>query len=75
MASNDALSKNLPERLPDWIHGAVLAAMEQAAISGLCRDGRLEIGAQKVRELAPQIGREEAFALASAIDESLDCSD
>ena len=65
MASNDAL--------PDWMSRAVVATMREAAISGLCREGRLEIGAQKVRELAPEIDRDEAFALASAIDAGLDC--
>lgn len=62
MTSNDAL--------PDWMTHAVIAAMERAAISGLCLEGQLEIGAQTLREIDPGIGRREAFALASAIDKS-----
>jgi len=56
--------------MPEWMTRAVVAAMERAAISGLCREGQLEIGAQKVRELEPEIDRGEAFALARAIDKT-----
>lgn len=33
----------------------VLRAIEQAAISGLCRDGLLEIGVQEARKLRPEV--------------------
>ena len=61
--------------LPRWMTQAVVAAMEQAAISGLCLEGQLEIGAQTVRELDPGIGAGEALALATAIDKSHRSSD
>ena len=61
--------------LPDWMAHAVIDAMERAAISGLCRDGQLEIGAQTVRELEPRLGVSESFALARAIDKSRRVSD
>jgi hypothetical protein len=34
----------------------VIEAMEQAAISGLCREGQLEIGTQTARALRPELG-------------------
>ena len=61
--------------LPDWMAHAVIDAMERAAISGLCREGQLEIGAQTVRELEPGLGVRESFALASAIDKSRHSND
>ncbi len=32
---------------------AIVIAMDEAAISGLCRDGQLEIGVQAARKLRP----------------------
>jgi len=43
--------------------------MEQAAISGLCREGQLEIAAQTARELRPDLSSTELLALVSAIYE------
>jgi 2-methylcitrate dehydratase PrpD len=47
----------------------VAAAMEQAAIAGLCREGQLEIGAQTARALRPNLGSAELLALATEIYE------
>jgi len=41
--------------------------MEQAAISGLCREGQLEIAAQTARELRPDLSSTELLDLVSAI--------
>lgn len=41
--------------------------MEQAAISGLCRDGQLEIGMQSARELRPELGSADLLALVTEI--------
>lgn len=45
----------------------VIAAMEQAGISGLCREGQLEIAAQAARELRPDLSPAELLALVTAI--------
>jgi len=45
----------------------VAETMQQAAISGLCREGQLEIGAQTARELRPDLDAEELLALATEI--------
>ena len=44
---------------------ALAAAIERAAISGLCRDGQLEIAAQEVRRLQPDVTVEKSFELAT----------
>ena len=53
---------------------SVLAAMEQAAISGLCREGQLEIAVQTARDLRPELDSAELLALVTAIyqDQSRD---
>ena len=51
----------------DELTDRVRAAIEQAAISGLCLEGQLEIAAQTVRELKPELGGEEVLALATSI--------
>jgi len=48
---------------------SVVAAIEQAAISGLCRDGQLEIAVQTARELKPNLDSVELFALVTTIYE------
>lgn len=53
--------------LEDELKTRVVAAIEQAAISGLCLEGQLEIAAQTVRELRPELGGADALALATAI--------
>ena len=53
----------------DELEARVTAAMEQAAISGLCREGQLEIAAQTARELRPDLSSWELLALVSAIYE------
>lgn len=51
----------------DELEARVTAAMEQAAISGLCREGQLEIAAQTARELRPDLSSTELLDLVSAI--------
>ena len=45
----------------------ILEAMEQAAMSGLCRDGQLEIGMQIARGLYPDMSEAERLAIAEAV--------
>lgn len=45
----------------------ILEAMEQAAMSGLCRDGQLEIGMQVARNLYPEMSEAELLAIAEAV--------
>jgi len=45
----------------------VAEAMRQAAISGLCREGQLEIGAQTAREFRPDLDAAELLALVAEI--------
>ena len=42
----------------------ILKAMERAAISGLCREGQLEIAVQEARKVRPDLGDEELLELA-----------
>lgn len=44
-------------------------AMERAAISGLCRDGQLELAVQEARKHKPDIEQNEAYALAVSVYE------
>ncbi|MDP6574572.1 MAG: hypothetical protein QGI06_13800 [Rhodospirillales bacterium] len=46
---------------------AILEAMEQAAMSGLCREGQLEIAVQEARKVRPDLGDDELFELAKAV--------
>lgn len=53
----------------------ILDAMEQAAMSGLCRDGQLEIGVQAARALYPEMSEPELLAIAESLyKQSLDDS-
>ncbi|MDH3353824.1 MAG: hypothetical protein OEL79_01265 [Chromatiales bacterium] len=45
----------------------LLSTMEQAAISGLCHDGQVEIVVQNARKLRPNLDRNELFQLAEEI--------
>ena len=45
----------------------VLEAMEQAAMSGLCRDGQLEIAVQEARKVRPDLGDDELLELAKTV--------
>lgn len=56
-----------PDPAMDSLTTAIRDAMEQAAISGLCREGQIEIGAQEARKLRPDLPDEERLALAKAI--------
>ncbi|MCG8545482.1 MAG: hypothetical protein MJE12_14890 [Alphaproteobacteria bacterium] len=42
-------------------------AMEQAAISGLCRDGQLEIAVQEARTARPDLRDDELLTLAKTV--------
>lgn len=46
---------------------AVLRAIEQAAVSGLCRDGQLEIGVQEARERRPELDDDALLAWVEAL--------
>lgn len=45
----------------------ILEAMEQAAMSGLCREGQLEIAVQEARKVRPDFGDDELLELAKAV--------
>ncbi len=45
----------------------MVEAMEQAAISGLCRGGQLEIAVQEARKIRPDMTDEALFELAEAV--------
>ena len=51
----------------DELTATVLEAMQAAAISGLCREGQLEIGAQTARELRPRLSSADLLALVTEI--------
>lgn len=46
---------------------SIFDAMEQAAMSGLCRDGQLEIGQQMARNLYPELSEAALLAIAEAL--------
>lgn len=50
----------------DDLAAAIHAAMERAAISGLCREGQLELALQAARELRPDLGEDELRGLIEA---------
>ena len=45
----------------------ILEAMEQAAMSGLCRDGQLEIAVQEARKVRPDLSDDELLELAKTV--------
>jgi hypothetical protein len=51
---------------PDDLAAAIHASMERAAISGLCREGQLELALQAARELRPDLGEDELRGLIEA---------
>lgn len=51
----------------DPMTDSIFEAMEQAAMSGLCRDGQLEIGMQVARSLYPDMSEAELLAIAEAV--------
>jgi hypothetical protein len=51
----------------DELTARVIAAIEQAGISGLCREGQLEIGAQAAREIRPDLSPAELLALVTEL--------
>lgn len=50
---------------------AIAAALESAGISGLCRDGCLELAVDRLRELRPEIDSNSAWALVRLVDEAM----
>jgi len=50
----------------DDLTAVMLEAMEQAAISGLCREGQLEIAVQEARKIRPGLSGDELLELAKA---------
>jgi len=53
----------------DDLTAILLEAMEQAAISGLCREGQLEIAVQEARKVRPDLSGNELLELAKAAHE------
>jgi hypothetical protein len=51
----------------DDLTAIILEAMEQAAISGLCREGQLEIAVQEARKVRPDLSGNELLELAKAV--------
>ena len=45
----------------------ILEATEQAAMSGLCREGQLEIAVQEARKVRPNLSDDELLELAKAV--------
>ncbi|MCH7603748.1 MAG: hypothetical protein IIB54_13375 [Planctomycetes bacterium] len=45
----------------------ILEAMEQAAMSGLCREGQLEIAVQEARKVRPDLSDDELLELAKTV--------
>ena len=51
----------------DDVVALIRDAMEQAAVSGLCRDGQLEIAVQEARKARPDLPDDVLFALAETV--------
>ncbi len=51
----------------DDLTAIILEPMEQAAISGLCREGQLEIAVQEARKIRPDLSDDELLELAKAV--------
>ncbi len=51
----------------DHLTAVILEAMEQAAMSGLCREGQLEIAVQEARKVRPDLSDDELLELAKAV--------
>jgi hypothetical protein len=51
----------------DDLAAAIRKATEQAAISGLCREGQLEIAVSAARKRRPDLGDDRLIALAEAV--------
>ncbi len=51
----------------DYLTAAILEAMEQAAMSGLCREGQLEIAVQEARKVRPDLSDDELLELAKSV--------
>ncbi len=45
----------------------ILEAMEQAAMSGLCREGQLEIAVQEARKVRPDLNDDELLESAKTV--------
>ena len=54
------------EGSPDSLTAALREAMERAAISGLCREGQLELAVQEARKERPDLSDDELLELAKA---------
>jgi hypothetical protein len=59
----------------DELTAKVMEAMEQAAISGLCREGQIEIGAQAARELRPERASAGLLELVTEIYDDMNSGD
>jgi hypothetical protein len=53
----------MSENGPAALEAAVLRALEEAGLAGLCLEGRIEVAAAEVRRLRPDWPAEDALAL------------
>ena len=51
----------------DDLTSIILEALEQAVMSGLCREGQLELAVQEAKKMRPDCSDFELLALADAI--------
>ena len=49
----------------------IAATLESAGISGLCRDGCLELAVDRLRKARPDIDSDSAWALVRLVDKSM----
>lgn len=49
----------------------IAATLESAGISGLCRDGCLELAVDRLRKERPDLDSDSAWALVRLVDESM----
>jgi hypothetical protein len=54
------------------IEALILEALESAGMSGLCREGCLELAVDRLRQSHPEIDSGAAWALVNAVSESMD---
>jgi hypothetical protein len=55
----------------DDLMAMIAAALESAGMSGLCRDGCLELAVDRLRKARPDINADSAWALVRLVDESM----
>ena len=56
---------------PADVTAIIAATLESAGVSGLCRDGCLELAVDQLRKVRPDLDAGSAWALVRLVDESL----